>query len=168
LVAGRCECICMHSEAKTFAQRPTVKEPLLSKKNNKGRLKFCRKFNDWTAGVWCKANFSNKALFRLFRTSGNLIVQRRKGECYQESCVMPRVKNPKAINPSQFYSETLPWIKKRHLSLTEVTPPGVMTVQDERGPVLFLAIIVFIMFICCSCPWGAANLLSFCVCLFYC
>jgi len=94
LVVGRCECICMHSEAKTFAQRPTVKEPLLSKKNNKGRLKFCRKFNDWTAGVWCKANFSNKALFRLFRTSGNLIVQRRKGECYQESCVMPRLKNP--------------------------------------------------------------------------
>jgi len=76
----------MHSEAKTFAQRPTVKEPLLSKKNNKGRLKFCRKFNDWTAEVWCKANFSNKALFRLFRTSGHLREEKANATKSHVSC----------------------------------------------------------------------------------
>uniref|UniRef100_A0A9J8C147 Transposase Tc1-like domain-containing protein n=1 Tax=Cyprinus carpio carpio TaxID=630221 RepID=A0A9J8C147_CYPCA len=81
-----------------LVSRKAAKEPLLSKKNVKDRLKFCRKYNDWTAEDWCKVIFSNEAPFRLFGTSGKSIVQRRKGERYHESCVVSTVKHPETIH----------------------------------------------------------------------
>ncbi len=101
LAAGWCECICTHSEARrldnSLVSRRAAKKPLLSKKNIKDRLKFCRKYKDWTAEDWCKDIFS-EAPFRLFGTSGKSIVCRRKGEHYHESCVMPTVKHPETIH----------------------------------------------------------------------
>ncbi|KTF92831.1 hypothetical protein cypCar_00019992 [Cyprinus carpio] len=41
--------------------------------------------------------FSDEAPFRLFGTSGKLIVLRRKGEYYHEFCVVPTVKHPETI-----------------------------------------------------------------------
>ena len=92
----------MHSEAKTFGGWSGVKTgskeaTALSKKNIKDRLKFCRKYKDWTAEDWCKVIFSDEAPFTLFGTSGKLIVWKKKGECYYESCVVPTVKHPETI-----------------------------------------------------------------------
>ncbi len=81
-----------------LVSRRAAKKPLLSKKNVKDRLKFCRKYKDWTAEDWCKDIFSNEAPFRLFGTSGKWIVRRRKAECYHESCVVPTVKHPEIIH----------------------------------------------------------------------
>ncbi|KAL7870253.1 hypothetical protein SRHO_G00077500 [Serrasalmus rhombeus] len=78
--------------------RRAAKKPLLSKKNIKRRLTFCRKYWDWTAEDWGKVIFSDEAPFRLFGTSGKMIVRRRKGERYHEFCVMPTVKHPETIH----------------------------------------------------------------------
>ncbi|ROL44260.1 Collagen alpha-1(XXI) chain [Anabarilius grahami] len=83
----------LHSEAKTLdkslVSRRAAKKPLLSKKNIKDRLKFCRKYKDWTAEDWCKVIFSDEAPFRLFgKISGKLIVWRRKGDCYYATTTM--------------------------------------------------------------------------------
>uniref|UniRef100_A0A4W4G5F6 BTB domain-containing protein n=1 Tax=Electrophorus electricus TaxID=8005 RepID=A0A4W4G5F6_ELEEL len=53
--------------------RRAAKKPLLSKKNIKDRLTFCRKYRDWTAEDWGKVIFSDEAPFRLFGTSGQMI-----------------------------------------------------------------------------------------------
>ena len=81
-----------------LVSRRAAKKPLLSKKNIKDRLKFCRKYKDWTAEDWCKVIFSDEAPFQLFGTSGKSIVRRRKGDCYHESCVVPTVKHPETIH----------------------------------------------------------------------
>ncbi|KAK1786212.1 hypothetical protein P4O66_017921 [Electrophorus voltai] len=72
-----------------WQQADAAKKPILSKKNIKDRLTFYRKCKDWTTEDWGKVNFYDEALFRLFGTSGQMIVQRRKGEGYNESCVIP-------------------------------------------------------------------------------
>ncbi|WP_432490517.1 hypothetical protein, partial [Flavonifractor plautii] len=62
------------------------------------RLKFSRKYKDWTAEDWCEGISSDEAPFPLFGSSENVIVQRRKGKRYQESCDVPTVKHPEIIN----------------------------------------------------------------------
>ena len=50
MAAGRCECICTHSEAKTLedglVSRRAAKKPLLSRKNIRDRLIFCKRYRD--------------------------------------------------------------------------------------------------------------------------
>ncbi|KTF83725.1 hypothetical protein cypCar_00049024, partial [Cyprinus carpio] len=57
-----------------LVSRRAAKKLLHSKKNFKDRLKFCRKYKDWTAENWCKVIFFDDALFRPFGTSGKSIV----------------------------------------------------------------------------------------------
>ncbi|KTG03273.1 hypothetical protein cypCar_00046661 [Cyprinus carpio] len=104
MAAGWCESICTDSEAKTFGRWPDVKKGskeafhFTPRKTVKDRMKFCRKYKDWTAEDWCKVIFSDEAPFRLFGTSGKSNVWRRKGECYHESCVVLTVKHPETIH----------------------------------------------------------------------
>ena len=49
---------------KGLVSRRAAKKPLLSKKSVKDRLKFCRKYKDWTAEDWCKVIFSDEAPFQ--------------------------------------------------------------------------------------------------------
>uniref|UniRef100_A0A9J7YM25 Transposase Tc1-like domain-containing protein n=1 Tax=Cyprinus carpio carpio TaxID=630221 RepID=A0A9J7YM25_CYPCA len=84
-----------------------AKKPLLSKKNVKDRLKFCRKYKDWTAEDWCKVISSDEAPLQLFETSGKSIVRRRKGERYHESCDVPTVKHPETIHVWRYFSTIL-------------------------------------------------------------
>ncbi|KAG2461170.1 S17A5 protein, partial [Polypterus senegalus] len=80
MAAGRCECICMHSEAKTFRGWPGVKKGRKeAKKNIRDRLILCKRYRDWTAEVWSKVIFSDDSPFRFCGASGKKIVQRRKG-----------------------------------------------------------------------------------------
>uniref|UniRef100_A0A9J8CY34 Transposase Tc1-like domain-containing protein n=1 Tax=Cyprinus carpio carpio TaxID=630221 RepID=A0A9J8CY34_CYPCA len=82
----------------SLVSRRAAKKPLLSKKNVKDRLKFCRKYKDCTAEDWCKVIFNDEAPFRLFGTSGKSIFWRRKYERYHESCDRPAVKHPETIH----------------------------------------------------------------------
>uniref|UniRef100_A0A8C2F823 Transposase n=1 Tax=Cyprinus carpio TaxID=7962 RepID=A0A8C2F823_CYPCA len=81
-----------------LVSRRAAKKPLLSKKNIRDRLIFCRKYSEWTAEDWGKVIFSDEAPFRLFGASGKRLVRRRKGERYHQSCVMPTVKHPDTIH----------------------------------------------------------------------
>ncbi|ROL52870.1 DEP domain-containing protein 7 [Anabarilius grahami] len=70
-----------------LVSRRAAKKPLLSKKNIRDRLIFCRKYSEWTAEDWGKVIFSDEAPFRLFGASGKRLVWRRKGERYHQSCI---------------------------------------------------------------------------------
>ena len=61
-----------------LVSRRAAKKPLLSKKNVKDRLKFCRKYNDWTAEDWCKVIFSDEVPFQLFGTSGKIDCSKKR------------------------------------------------------------------------------------------
>ncbi|RXN05697.1 testis-expressed sequence 2 -like protein [Labeo rohita] len=62
-----------------LVSRRAAKKPLLSKKNIRDRLIFCKKYGEWTAEDWGKVIFSDEASFRLFGASGKRLVRRRKG-----------------------------------------------------------------------------------------
>lgn len=69
----------VHASARTVRRRLFVnglpsrraaKKPLLTAKNIKDRLAFCRKYQYWTAEQWCKVIFSDESPFPLFGTFG--------------------------------------------------------------------------------------------------
>lgn len=78
--------------------RRAAKKPLLSKKNIKDRLAFCRKYRQWTVEQWSRVIFSDEAPFRLFGTSGKALVRRRKGERFNQDCLVPTVKHPGTVH----------------------------------------------------------------------
>ena len=53
-----------------LVSRRATKTPLLSRKNIRDRLIFCKGYSDWTAEDWGKVIFSDESLFRLFGASG--------------------------------------------------------------------------------------------------
>uniref|UniRef100_A0A8C8I487 Transposase n=1 Tax=Oncorhynchus tshawytscha TaxID=74940 RepID=A0A8C8I487_ONCTS len=75
-----------------------AKKPLLSRKNIRDRLIFCKRYRDWTAEDWGKVIFSDEYPFQLFGASGKKLVRRREGERYHQSCVMPTVKHPEPVH----------------------------------------------------------------------
>ena len=79
-----------------LVSRRAAKKPLLSRKNIRDRLIFCKRYR--TAEDWGKVIFSDESPFRLFGASGKKLVRRRQGERYHQSCVMPTVKHPETIH----------------------------------------------------------------------
>lgn len=53
-----------------LVSRRAAKKPLLSRKNIRDRLIFCKRYRDWTAEDWGKVIFSDESPFRLFGASG--------------------------------------------------------------------------------------------------
>ncbi|CAJ0948394.1 unnamed protein product [Ranitomeya imitator] len=53
-----------------LVSRRAAKKPLLSRKNIRDRLIFCKRYREWTAEDWGKVIFSDECPFRLFGTSG--------------------------------------------------------------------------------------------------
>ena len=78
--------------------RRAAKKPLLSRKNIRDRLIFCKRYRDWTAEDWGKVIFSDESPFRLFGAAGKKLVRRGQCERYHQSCVMPTVKHPESIH----------------------------------------------------------------------
>ncbi|KAL7872082.1 hypothetical protein SRHO_G00070650 [Serrasalmus rhombeus] len=81
-----------------LVSRRAAKKPLLSRKNIRDRLIFCKRYREWTAEDWGKVIFSDESPFRLFGTSGKQLVRRRRGERYHQSCLIPTVKHPETIH----------------------------------------------------------------------
>ena len=52
-----------------LVSRSAAKKPLLSRKNIRDRLTFCKRYRDWTAEDWGKVIFSDESHFRLFGAS---------------------------------------------------------------------------------------------------
>uniref|UniRef100_A0AAZ3R0Z5 Transposase Tc1-like domain-containing protein n=1 Tax=Oncorhynchus tshawytscha TaxID=74940 RepID=A0AAZ3R0Z5_ONCTS len=76
-----------------LVSRRAAKKPLLSRKNIRDRLIFCKRYRDWTAEDGGKVIFSDESPFRLFGASG-----KKLGEHYHQSCVIPTVKHPETIH----------------------------------------------------------------------
>ena len=53
-----------------LVSRRAAKKPLLSRKNIRDRLIFCKRYRDWTAEDWGKVIFSDESPFQLFRATG--------------------------------------------------------------------------------------------------
>uniref|UniRef100_A0A8C7SD41 Tc1-like transposase DDE domain-containing protein n=1 Tax=Oncorhynchus mykiss TaxID=8022 RepID=A0A8C7SD41_ONCMY len=81
-----------------LVSRRAAKKPLLSRKNIRDRLIFCKRYRDWTAEDWGKVIFSDESPFQLFGAFGKTLVRRRQVERYHQSCVMPTVKHPETIH----------------------------------------------------------------------
>ncbi|CAJ0953436.1 unnamed protein product [Ranitomeya imitator] len=81
-----------------LVSRRAAKKPLLSRKNIRDRLIFCKRYREWTAEDWGKVIFSDESPFRLFGTSGKQLIRRRRGERSHQSCLMPTVKHPETIH----------------------------------------------------------------------
>ena len=53
-----------------LVSRRAAKKPLLSRKNIRDSLIFCKRYRDWTAEDWGKVIFYDESPFRLFGASG--------------------------------------------------------------------------------------------------
>ena len=74
-----------------LAARRPAKKAMLTAKNIRDRLAFCRKYKDWTADDWMKVMFSDEATFSQF-SSYVRHVRRPKNQRYNMRYVVPKVK----------------------------------------------------------------------------
>ncbi|CAJ0963368.1 unnamed protein product [Ranitomeya imitator] len=63
-----------------LVSRRAPKKPLLSRKNIRDQLLFCKRYREWTAEDWGKVIFSDESPFRLFGSSGKQLIRRRRGQ----------------------------------------------------------------------------------------
>ena len=84
MAAGTYECICTHSEAKTFGGWPGIKkgrkEATSLQEKHQGKTSgtdILQRYRDWTAEDLGEVIFSDESPFRLFGASGENLVQRR-------------------------------------------------------------------------------------------
>ncbi|KAI4905591.1 hypothetical protein NFI96_000349 [Prochilodus magdalenae] len=73
-----------------LVSRRAAKKPLLSRKNIRDRLIFCKRYREWTAEDWGKVIFSDESPFRLFGTSGEQLVRRRRAKGIGSLTVLPK------------------------------------------------------------------------------
>jgi len=71
-----------------------AKKPLLTRKMRQARLKWARKYENWTVINWRKVMFSDESKFCLFGSEGMQYVRRKPGERLAQQCIRPTVKYP--------------------------------------------------------------------------
>uniref|UniRef100_A0A673ZNA5 Tc1-like transposase DDE domain-containing protein n=1 Tax=Salmo trutta TaxID=8032 RepID=A0A673ZNA5_SALTR len=82
-----------------LVSRRAAKKLLLSRKNLRDRLIFCKRYRDWTADRTGVKSFSlMNPLSDCLGHPEKKLVWRRQGERYHQSCVMPTVKHPETIH----------------------------------------------------------------------
>lgn len=69
-----------------------VTKPLISRKNQKARLRFAEEHVVWTEENWSKVHFSDESKFNLFGSNGKHYVRRQTGERLNPKCVKKSVK----------------------------------------------------------------------------
>lgn len=65
-----------------------VKKPLLTKKMKKNRLKFAKKYLNWTSDDWSRVLFSDESKFLLYGSDGKRYVRRFKDERLSDQCTI--------------------------------------------------------------------------------
>lgn len=78
------------------SRRP-AKKPLLSAKNIKDRLSFCKKYLHWTPNDWSKVLFSDETMIRQFCNIGVQRVRRPKGLRFDPHYCLPVVKHSPSL-----------------------------------------------------------------------
>src|SRR5688572_29993593 len=75
-----------------YHSRVAVRKPLISAKNRRDRLQWCRQHQGWTDEQWKKVIWSDESRFTLFKSDGKTRVWRLPKEKYDIDCVVPTVK----------------------------------------------------------------------------
>lgn len=73
-----------------------ARKPLLSQKNRKDRLTFCRLYENWTTEDWHKVLFSDESTVSQYATHLTR-VRRPSGERYNQKYTIGTVKHPKTV-----------------------------------------------------------------------
>ncbi|GBB92711.1 hypothetical protein RclHR1_20450005 [Rhizophagus clarus] len=75
-----------------LSARVKRKKPLLSKKHRENRLKFAKRFKDWTVSDWNRVVWSDKSKFQIFGSDGREYCWKRQGETLKDAHIKPTVK----------------------------------------------------------------------------
>jgi len=75
-----------------LVSRVKRKKPLLSKKHREKRLKFAKRFKDWTISDWSKVVWSDESKFQIFGSDGRQYCWKKLGEPLKNAHVKPTVK----------------------------------------------------------------------------
>ena len=73
-----------------------ARKPLLSRRNIRQRLDFCRKYRSWSRQNWSKVKFADETIIRQFSKIG-MRVRRPVGKRYSLKYVRPSAKHPLQI-----------------------------------------------------------------------
>jgi hypothetical protein len=76
-----------------YHSRVAVRKPLISEKNRKDRLQWCKQHQKWTDEQWKKVIWSDESRFTLFQSDGRTRVWRLPKEKYDVDCIVPTVKH---------------------------------------------------------------------------
>ena len=80
-----------------LASHKPAKKPLLSKKNIRDRMQFCRQHELWTVDQWKRVLFSDEAAFSQFQTTSSM-VRRPPNQRFNKRYTLPVVKfSPKTM-----------------------------------------------------------------------
>ena len=74
-----------------------AKKPLLSSKNIRDRISFCKKVKSWTPEMWSRVLFSDETLIRQFDSRGSNTIRRPTGQRYNPRFVIPTVKHSSSV-----------------------------------------------------------------------
>lgn len=73
--------------------RAAIAKPLLTPRNVKQRVQWCKDHRTWTLDAWKHVIWSDESSFTVFPTSGRVYVWRSPGEAYELDCLKPTVKH---------------------------------------------------------------------------
>lgn len=76
-----------------YNSRVAARKPLISPKNQRDRLRWCRNRKTWDDEDWKKVIWSDESRFTLFQNDGRTRVWRLQKERYDIECIVPTVKH---------------------------------------------------------------------------
>lgn len=79
-----------------FYSRVAKKKPLVTEKNKKIRLEWCKRMKNWKE-EWDKVIFSDESRYLIFKNDAHKLVWRRCDEKYKQDCLAPTVKNSDGV-----------------------------------------------------------------------
>lgn len=86
----------LHETFNLTARRP-AKKPLITEKNRKDRLDFCRRVKDWTPEMWERVLWSDETSIRQYGNQGSTFVWRAPGTRYEPRNCLSTVKHSPSI-----------------------------------------------------------------------
>src|SRR5438132_10377260 len=79
-----------------FYSRVAKKKPLVTEKNKKIRLEWCKRMKNWKE-EWDRVVFSDESRYLIFKNDAHKLVWRRCDEKYKQDCLAPTVKHSDGV-----------------------------------------------------------------------